>query len=88
MNDFKGQIESIRKTIMAEITPLLPRLKDDHYVNIFVPYCAGIKYLEPNGRIAVYSCRNGQLEPWDLDDLPIESLTEVLAQLKIQFKII
>lgn len=78
----KEQLASAKAEAISAILPLLS--SEDTYVDLHVRYCVGIKHLNHNGGIGLYSTCCDLLQPMSLWDMPLESLLEVLEQLKVK----
>ena len=68
-----SDLQKAKQRLLMEIRLLLPKVGE------------GIKSIEHNGTIGTYTVSNGQLNPFigfvTIDELPIESLAELLEQL-------
>ncbi len=69
----KNQIDNIRQSLLTELKDNWPN--EQIYINCFIPFVNGIKYLYPNfGEIGYYEGRIGKLDPFSIEEFPIESL--------------
>lgn len=75
----KRSLNKLRDELLADIRTKLP--SEQEYVDFYLSYCAGIKYLDESGAISTYRPYNGQLEPTYIDQLPLDSLVELLEEL-------
>jgi len=78
------QLQQLRKSIISSITSLLP-FNEQVYIDAHIIYCAGIKYINPSGRIGTYEPFNGQIVPATLEEMPTDSLEELLVFIQQKF---
>jgi hypothetical protein len=74
------QLKNVRESALSQIAGFLP--SEQKYVNLFVPHCAIIKYIHPDGTIGLGSVFQGQLSPNSIDELPTDSLVSLLEQIR------
>lgn len=76
-------LASIRKETLEDIRHLLKN-RSQTYFNNTLPYCRCIKYLEKDGSIMCYQGHGSDLlDPCNIDDLPVEALTELREKLRL-----
>ena len=76
----KVQSQAIKQALLAELRNLLPN--EEEYLAIYVPFCAGIKYIYPDGRLGLFAASHDQVKPHYIDELPIESMVSLMEELE------